>query len=163
MIRIGFSKDVHPLVDNHPFVLGGVFIDHPKGPVGHGDADCLLHAIAESILGAVALGDLGRFFPEDNPKYKDITSSMILKEVWDYVSKKGYVISNLDCMVSLEKPKLRPYTDEMRKHIASILECDISQIAIKATTFEGLGIVGTEQAIICEAIVLLENDLLIMG
>ncbi len=163
MMRIGFSKDVHPLVEGKPFILGGVLIDHPKGPIGHSDADCLLHAIAESILGALALGDLGRFFPEDSPKYKDYDSSLIVKEVWDYVKKKGYVISNLDCMISLEKPKLRPYTDQMRAHIAKLLDCDISKVSIKATTYEGLGIVGTEQAIICEAVVLLENDLLILA
>lgn len=160
MIRIGFSKDVHPLVEGRPFKLGGVLIEHHKGAVGHSDADCLLHAIAESILGAVALGDLGRFFPEDDPRYHNYDSSLILKEVYDFVHKKGYVISNLDCMVSLEKPKLRPYVDLMRRHIADILEIQLNQIAIKATTFEGLGIVGEEKAIICEAVVLLENDLL---
>ncbi len=162
MIRIGFSKDVHPLVEGRPFILGGIHIEHPKGPIGHSDADCLLHAIAESILGAVALGDLGRFFPEDDPKYKNYDSSLILQEVWTFVSKKGYVVSNLDCMVSLEKPKLRPYVDDMRRHVAGILGCDIKQVSIKATTFEGLGIVGEEKAIICEAVVLLENDLLMM-
>lgn len=160
MIRIGFSKDVHPLVEGRPFKLGGILIEHTKGAVGHSDADCLLHAIAESILGAVALGDLGRFFPEDDPRYRNYDSSLILKEVFDFVRNKGYVVSNIDCMVSLEKPKLRPYVDDMRRHIAEILQIQTNQIAIKATTFEGLGIVGTEQAIICEAIVLLENDLM---
>jgi len=158
MIKIGFSKDIHPLVEGRPFILGGIRLDHPKGPLGHSDGDCLLHAIAESLLGALALGDLGKFFPENDPKYKGYDSSLILQEVFNYVEKKGYLISNLDCMVSLEKPKLRPYVDDMRRRIADILRTDVSRVSVKATTFEGLGIVGTEQAIICEAIVLLEND-----
>ena len=158
MIKIGFSKDIHPLVEGRPFILGGIRLDHPKGPLGHSDGDCLLHAIAESLLGALALGDLGKFFPETDPKYKGYDSALILQEVFNYVEKKGYLISNLDCMVSLEKPKLRPYVDDMRRRIADILRTDVSRVSVKATTFEGLGIVGTEQAIICEAIVLLEND-----
>lgn len=162
MIRIGFSKDIHPLVEGRPFILGGIKLDYPKGALGHSDADCLLHAISESILGAVALGDLGKFFPDDNPAYKGYDSGLILKEVYDFVKKKGYEIINLDTMVSLEKPKLRPYIDEMRAHIAEILEIDVERVSIKATTFEGLGIVGEEKAIICEAIVLLENDMLMM-
>lgn len=160
MYKIGFSKDVHPLVEGRPFILGGVLIDHPKGPFGHSDADCLLHAIAESILGALALGDLGKYFPDTDPRFKDYDSSKILREVVDYARGKGFYLVNLDCMVSLEKPKLRDYVDDMRNHIASIFEEDVSKISIKATTFEGLGIVGTEQAIICEAICLLEHELI---
>jgi 2-C-methyl-D-erythritol 2,4-cyclodiphosphate synthase len=160
MIKIGFSKDIHPLKAGNPFVLGGIKIPHEKGAVGHSDADCLLHAIAESLLGALALGDLGKFFPENDPKYEGYDSALILQEVFNYVESKGYVISNLDCMVSLEKPKLRPYVDDMRRRIAEILHSDISKISIKATTFEGLGIVGREEAIICEAVVLLENDMI---
>lgn len=162
MIRIGFSKDIHPLVEGRDFVLGGVKIEHHKGPLGHSDADCLLHAVAESILGAVALGDLGKFFPDDDPKYKDYDSGLILKEVFEYVKGKGYTVSNLDCMVSLEKPKLRPYVDEIRQNIANILEVSIDKVSVKATTFEGLGIVGTEQAIICEAVILLENEVFVI-
>jgi len=162
MLRIGFSKDVHPLVEGRPFILGGIRIEHYKGPLGHSDADCLLHAIAESLLGAMALGDLGKFFPDTEPKYKNYDSSLILQEVFNYVESKGYVVKNLDCMVSLEKPKLRPYVDEMRKHIGDILKTDISHISVKATTYEGLGIVGEELAIICEAVVLLENDDLLL-
>jgi 2-C-methyl-D-erythritol 2,4-cyclodiphosphate synthase len=160
MIRIGFSKDIHPLVEGRPFILGGIRIEHPKGPLGHSDGDCLLHAISESLLGALALGDLGKFFPDNDPKYKNYDSALILQEVFNYIEGKGYVIANLDCMVSLEKPKLRPYVDEMRKKIADILHTDIGRVSIKATTFEGLGIVGEEKAIVCEAVVLLENDLI---
>ncbi len=105
----------------------------------------------------MALGDLGKFFPDTNPKYKNYDSKLILEEVFNYVNAQGYEISNLDCMVSLEKPKLLPYVKEMRQTIAKILKCDRSQISIKATTFEGLGIVGREEAIICEAVVLLES------
>ncbi len=162
MIRIGFSKDIHPLVEGIPFILGGVKLDHHKGAVGHSDADCLMHAIAESILGALALGDLGKFFPDDNPTYKNYDSGLILKEVYDFVKNKGYQVINLDCMVSLEKPKLRPLIDEMRENISRLMDIDVERISIKATTFEGIGIVGEEKAIICEAIVLMENDLLLM-
>ena len=158
MIKIGFSKDIHPLAEGRPFILGGIKIDHYKGPVGHSDADCLLHAIAESILGAMALGDLGKFFPDTDPKYKNYDSSLILKEVFEYIESKNYVVKNLDCMVSLEKPKLRPYVDDMRKHIAEILKMDVKNVSVKATTFEGLGIVGEEKAIICEAVVLIESE-----
>lgn len=162
MMRVGFSKDVHPLEKGEPFILGGVKIDHDKGPVGYSDGDCLMHAIAESILGAVGLGDLGRFFPEDDPKYKNYDSSLILEEVINYVTSKGYHIANLDTMISLEKPKLRPYVKKIRERIAGILDIDEKRISIKATTFEGLGIVGEETAIICEAIVLVENDVFMM-
>lgn len=162
MIKIGFSKDIHPLAEGRPFILGGIKIDHYKGPVGHSDADCLLHAIAESILGAMALGDLGKFFPDTNPIYKDYDSSLILKEVFEYIESKNYLVKNLDCMVSLEKPKLRPYVDDMRRHIAEILKMDVKNVSVKATTFEGLGIVGEEKAIICEAVVLLESEELIL-
>lgn len=157
MMKIGFSKDVHPLVEGEPFILGGIHIDHHKGSVGYSDGDCLLHVIAEAILGACALGDLGKFFPDTDPKYKGYDSKLILKEVFNYVFKKGFEICNLDCMVSLEKPKLQPYIKEMRKTIAEILKCDKKVISVKATTFEGLGIVGKEEAIICEAVVLLEG------
>ncbi|HOW37512.1 MAG TPA: 2-C-methyl-D-erythritol 2,4-cyclodiphosphate synthase [Candidatus Izemoplasmatales bacterium] len=160
MMKIGFSKDIHPLVEGRPFILGGIHIDHPKGPLGHSDGDCLLHAISEALLGALALGDLGKFFPDTDPKYKNYDSSLILQEVFNYVEGKGYVVCNLDCMVSLENPKLRPYVDDIRKHIAEILRTDISRISVKATTFEGLGIVGEEKAVICEAVVLLENDMI---
>ncbi|MGE4572359.1 MAG: 2-C-methyl-D-erythritol 2,4-cyclodiphosphate synthase [Candidatus Izemoplasmatales bacterium] len=158
MIRIGFSKDVHPLVEGEKLLIGGIEIEHYKGSSGYSDGDCLLHAIAESILGALALGDLGKFFPDDNPKYKDYDSKLILKEVFDYVRGKGYEISNLDCMVSLEKPKLRPYINDMREVISSILKCDIKRVSVKATTHEGLGFVGEEKGILCEAIVLLERS-----
>ncbi len=162
-MRIGFSKDIHPLVEGRPFYLGGILLDHPKGSLGHSDGDCLLHAIAEAILGALALGDLGKFFPDTNPKYKDYDSKLILQEVFNYVHGKGYEISNLDCMVSLEKPFLRPYIKEMRELIATILKCDKSLVSVKATTFEGLGIVGREEAVVCEAIVLLERTDYVIG
>lgn len=162
MLRIGFSKDIHPLVEGRPFILGGIKIEYDKGPLGHSDGDCLVHAIAESILGAMALGDLGKFFPDDDPRYKNYDSLLILKEVYDFVKAKGYDLSNLDCMVSLEKPKLRPYVDSMRQKIAEVMDVDVSKISIKATTFEGLGIVGEGKAVVCEAICLLENELMFL-
>jgi len=158
MIRIGFSKDVHELVDGDKLLLGGIEIDHYKKSKGYSDGDCLLHAIAEALLGALALGDLGKFFPDTHPRYKGYDSKLILKEVYDFVSGKGYEINNIDCMISLEKPKLRPYIDEMRSAIAKVLGCSKKQISIKATTFEGLGFIGEEKGILCEAIVLLERS-----
>jgi len=158
MIRIGFSKDVHPLVEGEKFILGGIEIEHYKGTVGYSDGDCLLHAVAESMLGALAIGDLGKFFPDDHPKYKGYDSKLILKEVYDYVSSKGFEVGNLDCMVSIEKPKLRPYVHQMRAVISDILACDIKRVSVKATTHEGLGFVGEEKGVLCEAIVLLEHS-----
>jgi 2-C-methyl-D-erythritol 2,4-cyclodiphosphate synthase len=157
MIRIGFSKDVHHFVEGEPFILGGIEIDHHSGPKGHSDGDCLLHAIAESLLGALALGDLGKFFPDTEEKYRNYDSQLILGEVFEYIYKKGYEISNLDCMISLEQPRLRPYVKGMRNNIARILKCDKSQVSIKCTTHEGLGFVGREEGILCEAIVLLDR------
>ena len=158
MIKIGFSKDVHPLKEGARFVLGGVEIDHYKGSVGYSDGDCLIHAVSEAILGALALGDLGKFFPSDHPKYKDYNSMLILEEVFEYANKKGFEVSNVDCMISLEKPKLAPYIKEMRKNIAKTLHCKKRQVSVKATTFEGLGFVGKEEGLICEAVIVLEND-----
>ncbi|MCF7924560.1 MAG: 2-C-methyl-D-erythritol 2,4-cyclodiphosphate synthase [Candidatus Izimaplasma sp.] len=158
MIKIGFSKDVHPLKEGEKFMLGGLELDHHKGATGYSDGDCLLHAIAEAILGALAVGDLGKFFPENDPKYKGYDSKLILQEVFNYAHKKNYEVSNLDCMVSLEKPKIRPYVNDMRKIISEILECDTKQISIKATTFEGLGFIGEEKGILCEAIIVLEKS-----
>jgi 2-C-methyl-D-erythritol 2,4-cyclodiphosphate synthase len=158
MIKIGFSKDVHPLKENKKFILGGIEIPHYKGSVGYSDGDCLLHAISEAILGALALGDLGKFFPDNDPKYKNYDSQLILEEVFNYVHSKGYEISNVDCMISLEKPKIQPQVKEMRLNIARLLNCSHKLISIKATTFEGLGFVGREEGIICEAIVVLEKS-----
>jgi len=158
MIKIGFSKDVHPLKEGSKFILGGIEIPHYKGSVGYSDGDCLLHAIAEAMLGALALGDLGKFFPDDDPKYKDYDSELILKEVFDYVNSKGYEISNLDTMVSLEKPKIRPYIKDMRENIARILNCQVNIVSVKATTFEGMDFVGREEGLICEAVVVLEKS-----
>jgi 2-C-methyl-D-erythritol 2,4-cyclodiphosphate synthase len=158
MIRIGISKDVHPLKPGDKLIIGGVQIPHYKSSVGYSDGDCLLHVIAEAILGALSLGDLGKFFPDDDPKYKDYDSKLILKEVFNYVSSKGYEISNIDTMVALEKPKIRPYIKEMRETIAQILNCDVKLISVKATTFEGLGFVGREEGILCDAVVVLEKS-----
>jgi len=158
MIKIGISKDVHPLKENEKLILGGIEIPHYKGSVGYSDGDCLLHVIAEAILGALALGDLGKFFPDDDSKYKDYDSGLILKEVFNYVSAQGYEISNIDTMVALEKPKIRPYIKDMRENIAGILNCSLKQISIKATTFEGLGFVGREEGILCDAVVVLEKS-----
>lgn len=158
MIKIGFSKDVHRLVDGDKLLLGGIEIDHYKAAKGYSDGDCLLHAISEALLGAMALGDLGKFFPDTHPKYKDYDSKLILKEVFAYIEGKGYEIKNLDCMISLEKPKLRPYIDQMRAGIAKILKCSKKRISIKATTFEGMGFIGEEKGILCEAFVLIEQS-----
>ncbi|MDD3478315.1 MAG: 2-C-methyl-D-erythritol 2,4-cyclodiphosphate synthase [Candidatus Izemoplasmatales bacterium] len=160
MYKIGFSKDVHRLEEGRPFILGGVTLDHYKGAVGHSDADCLVHAISESILGALALGDLGKFFPDTDPRYRNYNSLLILKEIWEYAKGKGFDLINLDAMVSLEQPKLRPFVDQMRQNIAETMQVPIDKISIKATTYEGLSFVGHEEGIICEAICLLEHELM---
>lgn len=159
MIRIGFSKDVHRFEQGEALVLGGIKIEHYMKCVAHSDGDCLLHAIAEAFLGALALGDLGKLFPDNDDKYIGYDSKKILSEIYELVKNEGYTVSNLDCMISLEKPKLRRYIDTMRQVVADILKCDMNQVSIKATTHERLGFVGNEEGIICEAVVLINNDL----
>lgn len=157
MIRIGQSSDIHALKAGRDLILGGVKIEHDKGLDGHSDADALVHAIAEAILGALALGDLGKHFPDTDPKYKGIDSLVLLQYVKKMINEKGYYIGNVDSLIMIEKPKMAPYIEIMRKNIASALGCEIGRISVKATRGEKLGFVGREEGVLAQAVVLLEK------
>ena len=133
MFRIGQSTDIHPLKEGRKLIIGGVNIPYEYGLDGHSDADVLLHAISEAILGALGLNDLGCLFPDTDKKYKDISSLILLKEVYEVMNQKGYQINNIDSLVIIEQPKLRPYIDEMRKNIADVLHTDVANVNVKAT------------------------------
>jgi 2-C-methyl-D-erythritol 4-phosphate cytidylyltransferase / 2-C-methyl-D-erythritol 2,4-cyclodiphosphate synthase len=156
-MRIGHSFDIHQLVADKPLYLGGILIPHEKGLLGHSDADCLLHAICEAMLGALALGDLGTHFPDTDMKYKGIASSNLLKEVYQMIRHKGYEIGNIDAMVYAQEPKLTPYKESMQKNIASLLEIHLDQISIKATTYEKMDAIGEGLAIASEVVVMLRK------
>lgn len=157
MYRIGQSSDIHQLAQGRELILGGVKIAHDKGCLGHSDADVLLHAVAESILGALALGDLGKHFPDTDPKYAGINSMLLLKEVAGLMLGAGYVINNLDALIMIEKPKMAPHIEAMRKNIADCLSCDISQVSVKATRGEGLGFVGREEGVLAQCITMVKK------
>lgn len=157
MIRIGQSTDIHQLVKGRKLILGGVEIEHEMGLLGHTDADALLHAIAESILGALALGDLGKHFPDTDERYKDMNSLWMLRQVYKIMEEKGYAIGNLDAMIMIERPKMAPHIPAMRKHVAEALCCDMEQVSIKATRGEKLGFVGREEGVQAQCVVLLHK------
>mgnify|MGYP002730499744 FL=1 len=157
MIRIGQSTDIHQLVKGRKLILGGVEIEHEMGLLGHSDADALLHAIAESILGALALGDLGKHFPDTDERYKDMNSLWMLRQVYKIMEEKGYTIGNLDAMIMIERPKMAPHIPAMRKHVAEALCCDMEQVSIKATRGEKLGFVGREEGVQAQCVVLLHK------
>ena len=157
MIRIGQSTDIHQLVKGRKLILGGVEIEHEMGLLGHSDADALLHAIAESILGALALGDLGKHFPDTDERYKDMNSLWMLRQVYKIREEKGYAIGNLDAMIMIERPKMAPHIPAMRKHVAEALCCDMEQVSIKATRGEKLGFVGREEGVQAQCVVLLHK------
>lgn len=155
MLRIGQGFDLHRLAEARPLILGGVIIPHDKGLVGHSDADVLIHAIVDSIIGALALGDIGKFFPDTDQQYKDMDSRILLRQIAAEMFALDYKVNNLDATIIIEKPKLRDYIDQMRLNIAADLRIDISQVNIKAKTSETIGIVGRQEAVIAEAAVLL--------
>jgi len=155
MIRIGHGYDVHKLVEGRKLILGGVEIPYEKGLLGHSDADVLAHAAADSLLGALALPDIGRRFPDKDPKYKDADSIELLKDVCGEVLSMGYSVCNIDCTIIAENPMLKPFIEDMRGVLASALSTDISNVNIKATTEEGLGLRG--EGIGAHAVVLLER------
>lgn len=157
MIRIGQSTDIHQLVKGRKLILGGVEIEYEMGLLGHSDADALLHAIAESILGALALGDLGKHFPDTDERYKDMNSLWMLRQVYKIMEEKGYAIGNLDAMIMIERPKMAPHIPAMRKHVAEALCCDMEQVSIKATRGEKLGFVGREEGVQAQCVVLLHK------
>lgn len=160
MYRIGHSIDIHRLVEGRKLILGGIEIPHELGLLGHSDADVLLHAVSESIIGALALGDLGKFFPDTDPKYKGIDSKILTSEVVKMMEEKGYEVNNLDCLLIMEKPKMRPYIDTIRESIASLLHTSIENVNVKATTNEKLGEIGNGLAIQAHASILLRKKVI---
>lgn len=157
-IRFGYGEDIHQLVECRPLILGGINIPFEKGLLGHSDADVLLHAISDALLGALALGDIGKIFHPSDPKTLNIDSSIILNRCYELVKNEGYILNNLDASVSLEKPHLSEYIPQIRKRIASILMVDIKQISIKAMTNEGLDAVGEGKAIRASCVVSLIKE-----
>ncbi|MEE1002165.1 MAG: 2-C-methyl-D-erythritol 2,4-cyclodiphosphate synthase [Acutalibacteraceae bacterium] len=155
-MRVGIGYDVHKLVSGRKLILGGVNIPFEKGLLGHSDADVLLHAISDALLGAAALGDIGVLFPDTDEKYKGADSILLLKEVVKRVGEKGFFVENIDSVIIAQKPKMRDYIDEMRKNIADACGIDIDCVNVKATTEEGLGFTGMGEGISAKAIALLK-------
>lgn len=147
MTRFGMGYDVHQLVENRKLIIGGVDIPYEKGLLGHSDADVLLHAISDALLGAAALGDIGKHFPDTDPRYKGADSLKLLEEVGNLLAAKGYVVGNVDATIVAQKPKMLPHIPQMRENIARVLRMDIDQINVKATTEEHLGFTGSGQGI----------------
>jgi 2-C-methyl-D-erythritol 2,4-cyclodiphosphate synthase len=156
-IRIGFGYDVHRLTEGRKCIIGGVEIPFEKGLLGHSDADVLLHAITDALLGALALGDIGTFFPDTDPAYKDADSKKLLADSYQMILDKGYELVNLDATVIAQKPRLNPYISEIRESIAEILNTDFSRISVKATTNEKLDAIGRSEGIAVHAVVLLNE------
>ncbi|MGY0394891.1 2-C-methyl-D-erythritol 2,4-cyclodiphosphate synthase [Fusobacterium sp.] len=157
MLRIGNGYDVHKLVEGRRLVLGGVEIPHTKGVLGHSDGDVLIHAIMDAMLGALALGDIGQHFPDTDMKYENIDSTILLKKVKELIADRGYRVINLDSIIVLQKPKVKPYIEAMRERVAEVLELDVEQVSVKATTEEKLGFTGDESGVKSYCVVLLEK------
>lgn len=151
-MRVGMGYDVHRLVENRKLILGGVEIEHTHGLLGHSDADVLVHAVMDALLGAAALGDIGKHFPDTDPEYEGISSIKLLEHVGKLLGKKGYLIENIDATIIAQRPKMRPHIEKMEQNIADALKIDVSQINVKATTEEGLGFTGTGEGISSQAI-----------
>jgi 2-C-methyl-D-erythritol 2,4-cyclodiphosphate synthase len=156
-IRVGFGYDVHRLQTGRPLIIGGVSVPHHKGSLGHSDADVLIHAIMDALLGAAGLRDIGVYFPDNDISLKDIDSKILLSRTMGLIKAEGYRIGNIDATVCLEKPKIAVYIPEMKKVLAGILEVEEGQLSIKATTSEGMGFTGTEQGITAYAVALLSK------
>ncbi len=156
-MRIGIGYDVHTLKKDRKLILGGVEIDHPFGCMGHSDSDVLVHAIMDAILGACALGDIGIHFPDTDMRYKDIDSTLLLAQVIEKMKDEGYKIVNCDTVIIMQKPKVSPYMEQMKKKLSKIMEIGMDQLSIKATTTERLGFAGRSEGVAAESIVLLEK------
>ena len=156
-MRIGMGYDVHKLVEDRDLIIGGVKIPYEKGLLGHSDADVLLHAIMDALLGAAALGDIGKHFPDTDERYKGADSIKLLKEVGVLIEAEGYIINNIDATIIAQRPKMRPCIDNMRDNIANALEIDLSQVNVKATTEEGLGFTGSGEGISSQAVCMLSS------
>ncbi len=157
MIRIGNGYDVHQLVPDRPLILGGVTIPHHLGLLGHSDADVLSHAITDALLGALALGSLGDFFPDTDPKYLNISSLILLQDVVARIHQDGYTIGNVDTVVVAQRPKLQPHIQAIRQSLANVLKCPLDRVSVKATTSEKLGFEGEEKGISTHAVVVLQQ------
>ena len=158
MFRIGTGFDAHALVEGRPLVIGGVNIPHSKGLLGHSDADVLVHAVMDAILGALALGDIGEHFPDTEDEFQGADSIELLSRVQKMIEEKGFCCENLDSIIIAEKPKLKTYLGDMRENLASVLKINIDQLSIKATTTEHMGFTGREEGIAAQAIVLLKSN-----
>ncbi len=156
MFRIGFGTDIHRLVAGRPLVLGGVVIESELGADGHSDADVLLHAATDALLGALALGDIGMHFPNDEERWRNAESSIFLRYAVGLMKERGFVVCNIDSTIDLEKPKLRPYVDAMRTNLANVLEIDIHQVSVKAKTGEKVDAVGEQRAIRAQVVIMIE-------
>lgn len=154
-MRVGIGYDVHRLVEGRKLILGGVEIKHEVGLLGHSDADVLLHAISDALLGAAALGDIGKHFPDKDPQYKGISSLILLTHVGRLLDTHGYAVGNIDATIVAQAPKLAPYIDQMRANIARALGIEVDQVGVKATTTEGLGFAGTKEGMASYAVALL--------
>lgn len=157
-MRIGIGYDAHRLVKERPLILGGVNIPHAYGLLGHSDADVLVHAICDALLGAAALGDIGQHFPDNQPQYRGINSLILLAEVKQKISQQGLQISNIDSVIVAQQPKIAPYINAMRENLARCLDIDINQVGVKATSTEGMGYEGRQEGISAQAIAML-NDI----
>lgn len=155
--RIGIGFDVHKFEQGRRLTLGGVEIPYDKGLAGHSDADVLCHAITDAILGAMAAGDIGTFFPDDDPKYKDADSLQLLAEVADFAAKHGWTTCNVDSVLNLEKPRIRPFIAQMRDCIAAALKIDAAKVSVKGTTSEGLGFTGRGEGVAAQAIIMIKS------
>ena len=158
MFRTGIGFDAHALAEGRPLVIGGVRIPHSRGLLGHSDADVLVHAVMDAILGALALGDIGEHFPDTEDEFEGANSLELLSRVQKMIEDKGYCCENLDSIIIAEKPKLKSYIGEMRENLASVLKINIDQLSIKATTTELMGFTGREEGIVAQAIVLLKSN-----
>lgn len=156
-MRVGMGYDVHKLTEGRKLILGGVEIPYEKGLLGHSDADVLLHAIMDALLGAAALGDIGKHFPDTDPKYKGISSVRLLEHVAALLEEEGYIVENIDATIIAQRPKMRPFIDEMRQNIAAAMKLDVEQVNVKATTEEGLGFTGSGEGISSQAVCLVEK------
>ncbi|MEI4771066.1 2-C-methyl-D-erythritol 2,4-cyclodiphosphate synthase [Psychrobacillus sp. FJAT-51614] len=155
MIRVGQGFDVHEFAENRPLIIGGVSIPYEKGLIGHSDADVLLHTITDAALGAIGEGDIGRHFPDTDPDFKDADSAKLLEHIWKLVDARGYKLGNIDCTIIAQKPKMAPYIETIRVRVAELLQADVSQVNVKATTTEKLGFTGREEGIASMATILL--------
>lgn len=155
MMRIGQGFDVHEFADNRPLIIGGIEIPYERGLIGHSDADVLLHTITDAALGAIGEGDIGRHFPDTDPDFKDADSAKLLEHIWKLVDARGYKLGNIDCTIIAQKPKMAPHIETIRTRVAELLQADVSQVNVKATTTERLGFTGREEGIASMATILL--------